>query len=93
MAMSKQDFIALVDAVCTVKRRQGLCGSTALINTSGAVAVDELALELARVCAAQNPAFNRERWFGYINDQCGPSGGVVGGAVRNKLFNEREGTC
>lgn len=32
---------------------------------------------LADFCARQNPRFNRERWLGYINGECGPSGGAV----------------
>lgn len=33
--------------------------------------------ELAAFCARQNPRFNRERWTGYINGQCGPNGGCI----------------
>ena len=30
---------------------------------------------LADFCAAQNPAFNRERWLAYVTGDCGPNGG------------------
>ena len=30
---------------------------------------------LADFCAAQNPAFNRERWLAYVAGDCGPNGG------------------
>ena len=30
---------------------------------------------LADFCAAQNPAFNRERWLAYIAGDCGSNGG------------------
>ena len=30
---------------------------------------------IADFCAAQNPAFNRERWLAYIAGDCGPKGG------------------
>lgn len=32
---------------------------------------------LADLCRAENPAFNRERWFDYIKGECGPSGGAI----------------
>ena len=31
---------------------------------------------IAALCAADNPRFNRARWFGYIKGTCGPSGGA-----------------
>ena len=30
---------------------------------------------LADFCAAQNPAYNRERWLAYVTGDCGPNGG------------------
>ena len=30
---------------------------------------------LANFCAAQNPAYNRERWLAYVTGDCGPNGG------------------
>lgn len=30
---------------------------------------------LADFCAAQNSAFNRERWLAYVAGDCGPNGG------------------
>lgn len=32
---------------------------------------------LANFCAEQNPRFNRELWFDYVEGKCGPSGGKI----------------
>lgn len=32
---------------------------------------------LASFCAKQNPNFDRDRWFDYINGKCGPSSGKI----------------
>jgi len=59
--MSKRNFIALADA----------------IKTANVSFTSEQLEVLADFCKAQNGMFNRERWFGYIAGQCGPSGGNV----------------
>ena len=33
--------------------------------------------ELADFCAEQNPHFMRDRWFRYINGECGKNGGAL----------------
>lgn len=32
---------------------------------------------LAQFCKSQNPQFNADRWYGYIQGTCGPSGGEI----------------
>jgi hypothetical protein len=61
MAMSKQDFIALADAVRTSSEPF----TPAQLDT------------LASFCKRQNSAFMRERWVGYIQGENGPGGGSV----------------
>ncbi len=59
--MSKKDFIALAD----------------YIKTSD-VEWTQMHLEvLADFCKAQNSAFMRGRWLGYIKGENGPSGGTI----------------
>lgn len=71
MSMSKQDFIALADAVRDSNMR----------FEAGAVTAQRFSEEhinvLADFCAEQNPRFMRERWLGYIEGTCGPNGGEV----------------
>jgi hypothetical protein len=33
--------------------------------------------EIARFCASQNPAFDRELWMDYVSGKCGPGGGKI----------------
>lgn len=67
MSMSKQDFIALADAIKT--------------HNANAETDDEFNRRqidaLAEFCAQQNPMFKRERWLSYIKGECGSSGGKV----------------
>ena len=32
---------------------------------------------IAAFCRRNNPRFNSERWFAYLNGECGPSGGAI----------------
>jgi hypothetical protein len=59
--MTKEDFIALADAI----------GPVAGLDDSAVLSA------LADFCAEQNPRFNRERWLGYIRGECGPNGGAI----------------
>ena len=70
MAMSKKDFIALADAIKQhaeeSKRWRDVQPFTqSQLNT------------LAAFCKAQNPAFMRDRWLGYIAGENGKNGGSV----------------
>ena len=69
MSMSKQDFIALADAIkqhhLMVSRGHGTAFTT-----------DQLAT-LADFCKGQNSGFMEGRWLGYIRNENGPSGGAV----------------
>ena len=47
------------------------------IRDNRAAFSDEAIARLADFCARQNCNFNRERWLGYIEGTCGPSGGAV----------------
>ena len=59
--MTKKHFIALADQIKNDKR----------ISSPAAIEA------LADFCESQNPRFNRERWFGYINGTNGINGGKV----------------
>lgn len=65
--MSKKHFIALANAI------KAHNGRTTKGNGFNAVQLSVL----ADFCASQNANFNRQRWFDYINGECGPSGGTV----------------
>lgn len=77
MSMSKQDFIALADTLRS--QREAIEGSRRgeefkagrLEEWTRTVAA------LAEFCYGQNPAFMRARWLGYINGDCGKSGGRI----------------
>lgn len=68
MSMSKQDFIALAQAIKEHNR---------MLSTSDTPFTPEHLATLASFCKSQNSAFMRERWMGYITDQNGPSGGSI----------------
>ena len=68
--MSKRHFIALADLL----RSHDFKMSISLIDDP-AKRYQAIANMLADFCRSQNPAFNRERWLGYINGDNGPSGG------------------
>ena len=67
--MTKQHFIALAD---TVRERFSL-NDREDYEATGEVPIEVAAL--ADFCKAQNPRFNRERWYGYIYGLNGPNGG------------------
>ena len=64
--MTKQHFIALADTI--------IASGPADRSAHGAFSPSAILL-LADFCAAQNPAFNRERWLAYVAGECGPNGG------------------
>ena len=65
MSMSKKDFIALAD----------------VIRDHNEIWKDKFSQlqisNLADFCEQQNPLFNRDRWIGYINGECGASDGKI----------------
>lgn len=72
--MSKQDFIALADAI----RDHGTTidpHSTVRI-TDTPFTKDQVA-RLAEFCRGQNSRFMKERWMEYIAGECGPGGGAI----------------
>ncbi len=67
--MTKKSFIALAN---TIKRANTAC------NRDERPVFNQDSIEyLADFCAAQNPQFNRSRWFSYIAGTCGTNGGSV----------------
>jgi hypothetical protein len=70
MAMSKQDFIALADAI---REHNELQEGTVNPITFGPFHLNTL----ANFCQSQNPRFMRERWFGYIRGENGKNGGAI----------------
>lgn len=74
MSMSKQDFVALADAI-KAYNEQAFPGGT---NTASPLQFGHTQLYvLADFCERQNPNFNRSRWLDYIAGKCGPNGGAV----------------
>lgn len=73
--MSKKDFIALAYAL----RLSKPVGIGFEPQTYLAVRAQWEAdrMRIADVLARSNPRFNRTRWFNYIDDKCGPSGGKI----------------
>ncbi len=47
---------------------------------------------LSNFCHAQNPAFNRQRWFDYIAGKCGPNGGLVKKTESGNLTGKKPNT-
>ena len=66
--MTKKDFIALADCLKAAKP-----GLNWVSNNMVQWELDCKAV--AKVCKASNGAFKADRWFAYINDECGPNGG------------------
>jgi hypothetical protein len=65
MSMSKQDFIALADAI-------------RYFNSIRANQFDAQQIDvLADFCQCQNGNFKRDRWLSYIAGECGPNGGAI----------------
>ena len=74
MSMSKQDFVALADAIRDYNKQAFLAGS----NCVSPLEFGHTQLYvLADFCKRQNPNFNRERWLDYIAGKCGPNGGAI----------------
>lgn len=70
--MTKQNFIALADAIRAHNRIADPEGYTTTPEfTRGHLDI------LADFCQAQNPRFNRERWLGYVASKNGSNGGKV----------------
>lgn len=73
MAMSKQDFIGMADAIIRHNRESGEKFRSEHIDT------------LADFCADTNARFKRDRWVRYINGECGPNGGPVKSTTARKV--------
>ena len=72
MSMSKQDFIAIADAI------RAHNNAAAEWDDPSSRPFDGCQIRvIADVLAKSNPLFNRERWLGYIAGINGPSGGKV----------------
>ena len=71
MSMSKQDFIALADAIREFNSYATMGDATA--NHFDTQQINAL----ADFCRAQNSNFMRERWLDYIAGKCGSNGGKV----------------
>ena len=71
--MSKKHFIALADALRASKPPvTGVpVADFALLSQW-----QEDCRRIAGVCKSENYNFKQERWFGYINGECGPNGGA-----------------
>jgi hypothetical protein len=72
MSMSKQDFIALADAV----EQHNIIVENEGLGTIPTFRIEHLYI-LADFCKLQNPNFNRSRWLNYIAGKVGPDGGKV----------------
>lgn len=68
--MSKQNFIALADAIRHHNKLAERGNGTQLFSRDQ---IDTL----AQFCRAQNGAFNYLRWIGYIDGLNGPNGGTT----------------
>lgn len=80
MSMSKQDFIALADALREM-RPELLLPSDGLLNYSTSHSAvhqwEQDCQAIAAVCKRANYAFKSDRWFAYLNGECGPNGGAL----------------
>ena len=63
--MSKQDFVALADAIREHNKYEGDKFTDDQLNT------------LASFCRGRNSAFMESRWMDYIVGKCGKSGGAI----------------
>jgi hypothetical protein len=72
--MTKQDFIALADAIRDHNARWRVI--MPIENAVTQFTEDQLKT-LADFCRQQNSAFMRERWLGYIAGENGKNGGQV----------------
>ena len=70
--MTKQHFIALADSIRAYNSHAFHAGT----NIASPLKFTHTQIHaLADFCAAQNPAFNRERWLAYVAGDCAPNGG------------------
>ena len=70
--MTKQHFIALADSIRAYNAQAFPAGT----NVVSPLKFTHTQINaLADFCAAQNPAFDRERWLAYVAGDCGPNGG------------------
>lgn len=69
--MTKKHFIALANCII-YGRFHDKDGNTVDVHFS-APQIEYL----ADFCHSQNVNFNRQRWFDYINGNCGPGGGKI----------------
>lgn len=69
MAMSKQDFIALADALRGQRPFPDGCREHDQWEHD--------CKAISGVCKRANSAFKEDRWFAYIAGECGPNGGTV----------------
>ena len=70
--MTKQHFIALADSIRAYNAHAFPAGT----NIASPLKFTHTQIQtLADFCAAQNPAFNRERWLAYVAGEGGPNGG------------------
>lgn len=69
MSMSKQDFIALADAI-RAHNKWHVSDHTPIFGPAHLKA-------LAGFCRDRNGAFKKDRWMDYIAGECGPNGGAV----------------
>ena len=65
MSMSKQDFVALADAIREHNKFEKDQFTEEQLDT------------LAAFCRRQNSAFMQDRWMDYIAGKCGKSGGAI----------------
>jgi hypothetical protein len=68
--MTKKHFIALADAIRDHNGYSERCGD-------GPAFTEHHLDTLAGFLRDQNPAFNQDRWMGYIKGINGPNGGAV----------------
>ena len=74
MSMSKQDFVALADAI----RDHGtVIDPHSTVRISDTPFTKDQVEMLATFCGRQNSNFMRQRWLDYIAGKCGKSGGAI----------------
>ena len=74
MSMSKQDFVALADAIRDYNNSAFPVGSNIV---SPIQFTHTQILALAEFCRGQNSRFMKARWIDYIAGECGPNGGAI----------------
>jgi len=70
--MSKKHFIALANAI-----KAHNAALAHIVNAADAFTPSQLKI-LAEFCKSTNPAFKSDRWFNYIDGNCGQNGGKIG---------------